>query len=723
MSPCEYSRATSLVNARPPRHLLPATALCIALASLCASLALSANAAAPAKLPVPATLTLSGVPPLPTSIEAAARRYADLEGTRFVAWHPRERSMIISQRAGETHQLFLLTEPMAKPVQLTFHADPTRSAAYEPVSARYLVVARDKGGNEAHRLYRLDLDARQVGTRPEPVLLSEADLKAEHWSFSTDGRQVLYATTTLDRNENAREDGEADDEAGADNAGERLESAVHLVNPLDPAQRQTLETLPGRRITSLRFINGGRAIEVRASRGARSTTWRMDLNGKRLPGQRPANSDASSSGSGSRENTDSNQSADADEDDTEASRPAPPPRWLVESDGEFRRLTLRQDGSSTREQFLKDIAWDVERIAVPPRSTLPLPLVINEAGISKLKWFDRETRKLAPDRDLALPDGVIGALRWHRRLPELAFTHSSSQSPGDVHTYDAASGKLTRWTRALQGDAATTPAFARADLIRWKSFDGREISGFRYTPPVQLKGKRPVLIILHGGPSGQSRPGFLGRDNYFINELGMVLIYPNVRGSTGFGRTFTNLDNGRAREDAVKDAGALLDWIAKQPDMDASRVVVSGGSYGGYMSHAIATTYSARIAGSISRVGISHFVSLLTHTESYRRENRRLEYGDERDPDMRTFLDRISPLTKVANIRKPMLISHGRNDPRVPATEALQMAEKVRANGQPVWLILGENEGHGFTKKDNNDYLFYATIAFIRSVTERGESR
>ncbi|MBL8519022.1 MAG: S9 family peptidase [Betaproteobacteria bacterium] len=685
-------------------HRLTLLVVLVALSSV-APLSLGAAASTTsAHFAPPATLTLQGVPPISKRIVESAKRYADLEGTRFVAWHPQEKTMIVSQRAGDTHQLFLLDGPLATPRQITFHADPTRSAAFEPVNARYLVVARDRGGNEAHRLYRLDLAAAlKDGAMHTPVLLSEADLKAEHWSFSPDGKTLLYATTTLDQNEND-DDG---DDAPPDTAN--LVSAVQVVNPLDPSQRKTLQTLKGRRVLGLRHVAGGREIEVRASNGGRVMTWRIDLAGKRLGEERQSAATAVS---------------DPEQPQEEAARDErdSPSRWRVESDGEFRRLALRGDrGGGAREFFLTEFPWDVERIAVPPRTQLPMPVVINEAGVSRLMWFDRETRKLAADRPLDLDGGIIGALRWHRRLPQLAFTHASARSPGDVHVYDAAAGTLTRWTRAaIESAAGAEPArFARATLIKWKSFDGREISGFRYDPPARFAGPRPVLVVLHGGPSSQSRPGFLGRNNYFINELGMTLIYPNVRGSTGFGRRFTDLDNGRAREDAVRDAAALLDWIKTQKELDAAKVIVTGGSYGGYMSNAIATRHPDRIAASITLVGISHFVSLLERTESYRRDNRRREYGDERDPAMREFLDRISPLTNAANIRNPILIAHGRNDPRVPHTEALQLAEKVRVNRQPVWLIVGENEGHGFSKKDNSDFLFYATVAFIEAVMNR----
>jgi len=206
----------------------------------------------------------------------------------------------------------------------------------------------------------------------------------------------------------------------------------------------------------------------------------------------------------------------------------------------------------------------------------------------------------------------------------------------------------------------------------------------------------------------------MGRWNYFIDVLGVAIIEPNVRGSTGYGKTFVALDNGVKREDSVKDIGALFDWIARQPDLDADRVLVEGGSYGGYMVLGVATLFPDRIAGAIDIVGIANFVSFLENTESYRRDLRRVEYGDERDPAMREFLTRISPSNNADRIRAPLFVVQGRNDPRVPYTEAEQIVAAARRNGVPVWYLLADNEGHGFARKANADFLFYAMIAFIR---------
>jgi dipeptidyl aminopeptidase/acylaminoacyl peptidase len=283
----------------------------------------------------------------------------------------------------------------------------------------------------------------------------------------------------------------------------------------------------------------------------------------------------------------------------------------------------------------------------------------------------------------------------------------------DVYSVDVQTQQFTRWTESELGGLPAT-ALTTPRLVKWPSFDGREISGFHYHPPARFTGRRPVIIDIHGGPEGQFRPTFLGRTNYFIQELGVAVILPNVRGSTGYGKTFLSLDNGLKREDSVKDIGALLEWIARQPDLDATRVMVTGGSYGGYMTLAVATHYADRIRAALDVVGISNFNTFLKNTESYRRDLRRAEYGDERDPTIAEFFERTAPLNNAAKITKPLFVVQGGNDPRVPRTESEQMVTKVKQGGTPVWYLMAKDEGHGFAKKGNRDYQFYATVMFAR---------
>jgi dipeptidyl aminopeptidase/acylaminoacyl peptidase len=363
------------------------------------------------------------------------------------------------------------------------------------------------------------------------------------------------------------------------------------------------------------------------------------------------------------------------------------------------------------------IPWDVERLDASSDHRM-FAFVTNQGGRGVAHTFDAASGQL---RDIAAPAGSsVIALQLSPDGRRLALTFTSSSETAAIDVVDLASGNATRWARS---DTAglDTARFGATQVVTWNSFDGRAISGLVTRPDARrFPGRRPVLIQIHGGPEAQARIGFLGRENYLVNELGITLIAPNVRGSSGFGKTFVGLDDGRKREDAVRDIGALLDWIATQPDLDASRVAVYGGSYGGYMVHAVAVHYSARIRAAIAVVGISHFVSFLERTETYRRDLRRAEYGDERDPAMREFLDRISPLTNASRIKVPLFVIHGRNDPRVAVSEAEQIARTVRGNGVPVWLMIADNEGHGFAKKENADYAFYARVLFLQRHLLRG---
>ena len=223
----------------------------------------------------------------------------------------------------------------------------------------------------------------------------------------------------------------------------------------------------------------------------------------------------------------------------------------------------------------------------------------------------------------------------------------------------------------------------------------------------------PSIVQIHGGPEGQSRPGFIGRNNYYINEMGCAILLPNVRGSTGYGKTFLKLDNGLKREDSYKDIAALLDWLPSQPALDKDRVMVTGGSYGGFMTLQVAWNYPDRIRCALDVVGISNLATFLKNTESYRRDLRRVEYGDERDPQQAEFMERIAATNNAQKITKPMFVVQGANDPRVPKSEAIQIVDTLKKQGTPVWFLMANDEGHGFAKKKNADFQFYSTTKFI----------
>jgi len=313
-----------------------------------------------------------------------------------------------------------------------------------------------------------------------------------------------------------------------------------------------------------------------------------------------------------------------------------------------------------------------------------------------------------------LPTGLIGAAGFHKNGRDLGFALNSARSTTDVYSLDTETGKIERWTFSEAG-GLNTSTFAEPQLIKWQTFDGKMLSGFLYSPDAtKFSGKRPVIVNIHGGPEGQSRPGFLGRSNYYLNELGVALVFPNVRGSTGYGKTFLKLDNGMHRDDTYKDIDALLDWIKQNPNLDGDKIMITGGSYGGHMAYAVAAFYNDKICCSLPVVGITSLVTFLEHTEPYRRDLRRVEYGDERDPRMREYLEKIAPLNNAEKIRKPLFAVVGKNDPRVPWTESRQMMDKLKNSGTTTWFATANDEGHGYVKKKNQDFQFYTTIMFVR---------
>jgi dipeptidyl aminopeptidase/acylaminoacyl peptidase len=378
--------------------------------------------------------------------------------------------------------------------------------------------------------------------------------------------------------------------------------------------------------------------------------------------------------------------------------------------GEFRALWYHDLATGQSRRVSGERPWDFEHVWASPDRKL-LALTLNEAGWSKLLIYDIEAQRFRPDPEL--PPGIINRLAFSRDGGRLGLTLEGGRAVGDVHVLDLnpkARPALTRWTESELG--GLDPAkFHSPQLIEYPSFDGRKIPALVYEP--DSAGPHPVVMAIHGGPESQSRPLFNPLNEYLVSELGIAVVLPNVRGSTGYGRAYTLLDNGERREDSVKDVGALLDWIGSQSRFDPSRVAVSGGSYGGYMSLATGAMFGSRVAAVVDVVGISNFVTFLESTKEYRRDLRRVEYGDERVPAMREFLERISPLHNSDKIVAPLLVAQGANDPRVPLSEAEQIVAKVREGGREVWYMLAGDEGHGFQKKVNRDAFAAATTQFF----------
>jgi dipeptidyl aminopeptidase/acylaminoacyl peptidase len=378
---------------------------------------------------------------------------------------------------------------------------------------------------------------------------------------------------------------------------------------------------------------------------------------------------------------------------------------------EFNQLSRFDLNTRAHISLTAHIPWDVDDFDLSPDGRT-IAFVTNEDGVSVLHLLATRTgRETSAPK---LPVGVISSIRWHENGRDLAVNMTSARSPMDTYSVDVKSGKLERWTDSETG-GLNPERFSGPELIKIKSFDGLQISGFLYRPDGgKFPGKRPVLVVILGGPESQSRPAFQARLNYYLNELGVALFYSNVRGSSGRGKTFLTLDNGFKREDSVRDIGAFIDWIRGQSQLDGDRIAVYGGSYGGYMVLASMAHYSDKLRAGIDVVGISNFLTFLKNTQDYRRDLRRVEYGDERDEKMREFLEKISPVNHVEKMKKPLFVVQGKNDPRVPVTESEQMVKAIRERGGAVWYLMAKDEGHGFAKKKNADIEFMAEVLFLK---------
>ncbi len=610
-------------------------------------------------------LVVDGVPAIPASLAETAGRYGSYRTATIADWSPVAREMLIATRFGDVPQLHLVKTPGGARQQLTFFADAVRTGRFHPNGGDYIVFMKDIGGGEWFQLYRYDVKTGDV------TLLTDGKARNLQGPWSSDGNRIAYMST--------RRTGKDTD--------------LWVMNPADPKSDRLLTQLPGGGWEPLDWSPDDKKILLNEELSINeSYLWLVDTSSgeKTAPMPRDAN-------------------AKVFYGDAQFSKDGKGIYVVTDRESEFQRLTYIDFATKQPKYLTTKIPWDVERFDVT-HDGKRIAFVTNEEGVSVLHVIETASEKEV--RLPKLPIGVIVAMRWHKNGQDLGFALTSARSPSDCYSVNVATGKVDRWTASES--AVNTEAFPEAELVRWKSFDGKMISGFLYKPAAKFMGKRPVLVDIHGGPEGQSTPDFLGRMNYYLNEMGIAIIEPNVRGSTGYGKTFTLLDNGFKREDTYKDIDALFDWVGTRSDLDGDRIAVTGGSYGGHMTLAVSTFYSDRIRCSVDIVGMSNLVTFLEHTEAYRRDLRRVEYGDERDPKMREFLEKIAPMNNIAKIKKPMFVIAGKNDPRVPVSESQQIADALKGQRTPVWLLIAKDEGHGYRKKVNQDFEFYATVEFLK---------
>lgn len=619
----------------------------------------------------PSNIIAEGIPRIPISIVNGVREYGSVDGTRFIGWNnPEARILtktlkmagweIASESGSQNERTVLATVPAG-----TYEIYP------RPNQSTLLAYTADTNGNEAFQVYTFNTETRKTS------LISDGKSRNTEPCWSHSGERIVYSSNRRNGKDIDLYMASISDPEKSTKPLVEVTGGYLICNDFSPDDRQ---------LTYVNWVSRGEVYvwTVNVETGERKLLNPADKYKKSYYDAPLFSKD----GKGIYVIT--NYGADT--------------KHLVYIDLRSNKFTNLTPG----------INHDVDEASLSPDGKY-LSFIVNEDGASKLYFLSTATGKV---KGVGLSDfqgaGIITRLRWAKDSNDLAFVYESPQIPKNVYSLNINSNKIKQWTsRGISSD--NKQKFPPAELIKWPSFDGKTITGFIYRPPsAKYPGKRPVIIDLHGGPDEQFRPEFLGETGYFTNELGVAKIFPNVRGSTGFGRSFEQEDNGQKRENSTKDVGALLDWIKNQPDLDASRVMIMGASYGGYLSLSCAVKYGDRLRGVVSTSGITSLVSFLENTADWRRELKRVEYGDERDPTIRKYLESISPLNNAEKVKIPLLIVHGQNDQRVPYTEAENIVKAVHKNGIPVWFLLIKDEGHEFSQSGNYAYELYTSINFIK---------
>lgn len=607
-------------------------------------------------------LVIEGIPEIPPEVNETLLRYQNGRAAGFAGWTP-QGGMLIATRFGETAQIHRVDSPLGMRRQITFFAEPVAGAAYPGKgSSEGFLFAKDTGGDEQYQVYL----HRDVSG--EDVQLTAAGTRNTGPIWSPDAQKIAW---TVSSQENATYQ--------IFIADVKAPSGRKLVLEKTSGEWEPVDWSPDG--NTLLLYNGISATE--------SYLWLLDIaSGELVPinrqdGQKIAYYGGKFAPDGSA-------------------------IYYTSDEGrEFQTLTRYAIAGGAKTLISGDIAWDVETFDLSPDGSL-IAFAVNDNGSSRI--YLRRTGDNSDVPAPQLPAGEIGGLDFSPDGSKLGFGLAWAKSAGDAWSFDLGTSELTRWTESEVG-GLNPDSFVEPTLFNYKSFDDRPIPAFIYKP--KGAGPFPVVINIHGGPEAQERPSFAPIWQYWVNELGIAVVVPNVRGSSGYGKSYLELDNGNRRKDSVRDIGALLDWIAAQPDLNKDRVMVYGGSYGGYMVNASMVDYSERLAGGVSIVAISNFITFLENTSGYRQDLRRVEYGDERDPAMRKYMEEIAPINHVDQITKPIFIIHGANDPRVPVTEADQLFAAVKANGRNPWLLVANDEGHGFRKKSNRDYMNAAVALFF----------
>ncbi len=625
---------------------------------ICTSLVVQAQSQfiAPSK-----NIDASGVPPIPASLAGEVQPYMSAYGLPLAGWSPTGREIWLKGVSSATWISTVKSPGAAAGISPIYIQSNGIYDIYFHPQTKYLAYTRDANGDESFQLNLYEIATGKT------TLLSDGKSRNTEPVWSNAGDKIVYSSTPTG------------------SSGVNL----RLINPFDPKTDHLLAQSSGTYFKAYDWSPDDKQIVYcDFSSNTASTLWLIDAS------------------TGSKALLSPKSSQPEFYDFPQFAKDGKGVYVVTDHESDFRRLAYIDLTSHKIRYVPSGEKWDVEEFQVA-RNGKRIAFITNEDAVSRFHLFE-----ITSGKELAspqLPLGVMSDLKWRNDSTEVAFNFKSPRTPNDVYSVNAENGKADLWVT----NGVDASKFSQPELIHWPTFDKRILSGFLFRPPPKFTGKRPVIIDIHGGPEDQYRPVFGYEGNYFLNELGVAKIYPNVRGSSGFGKAFLHLDDGIRREDSVKDLGALLDWIRSQPNLDSERVLVEGASYGGYLALSAAFMYSDRIRGVISDYGISDLANFVEHTEGWRRELQRAEFGDERDPKTKEFMERTAPINNVSKMKKPMLITQGQNDPRVPVSEASRLVAATKDH-IPVWYIVAKDEGHGFLQPDNRNYRLYATILFVK---------
>ncbi len=593
----------------------------------------------------------------------------------------------MSNQSG-TNQIYIVAATGGEPKQLTNYEDNISFLRFAPASETIL-FGKAQGGDENAQLFVMNADGSNVRQ-----LTDAPEVRHNFGDFSRDGARIFYASNKRDRN---YFDVYTMDLASGKETLVYQQNGSNAVAAVSPDSKLLIVSRAG---TELSLDNDLYLIDARSGR-------ELELLTKHTSAARFG--DVHFAPDSTFENISFYYGTDQNR--------------------EFYQLgRMQMTAFKTSKQFLNELTQDVDASELS-RDGKTLAYVYNREGFSELRVGETasfsDTGLLTKDLPALPAKGVVGGLNFSPDGSKLALTFSSAKNNPDIWIYDLKAKSFAQLTNSDRAGLASE-SFVEPELVKFKSFDGREIPAWFYRPqsialsvvPIAGEAKTidvnkknlPVIISVHGGPEGQERPGFNALYQYYLSR-GYAILATNVRGSTGYGKTFTHLDDVEKREDSVKDLAAAAEYLKDLGAADPKRIAVIGGSYGGYMTMAAITLYPDLFAAAVNTVGIVNWETFLRNTSGYRRRQREVEYG-RLDKDLE-FLRRTSPISKVDRIKTPLMVIHGKRDPRVPYTEAEQLVEALKKRGATVEYKLFDDEGHGISKLKNRLIVYPLVADFL----------